>query len=64
MAATETALNTVTNTTTAISSGIKAFVLAHPVGIAIVGGAVVGAGTYWLMNKYLKKNEEPAPAAA
>ncbi len=62
--AAETALNTATSTTTAVSSGIKAFVLAHPVGVAIVGGAIVGAGTYWLMNKFLKKNEEPAPAAA
>jgi hypothetical protein len=33
------------------------------VGVAIVGGAIVGAGTYYLMKKFLnKKEEEPATA--
>jgi len=41
---------------------LKAFMVAHPVGVAVVGGALVGAGTYYLMNKFLKKKEEPAAA--
>ncbi len=41
---------------------LKAFFLAHPVGVAVVGGALVGAGAYYLMNKLLKKKEEPATA--
>ncbi len=36
----------------------NSFLLAHPVGVAIVGGALVGAGTYFLMKKFLKKKEE------
>jgi len=30
---------------------IKTFVASHPITIAIVGGALVGVGAYWLMNK-------------
>ncbi len=41
---------------------IKAFLLAHPVGVAIVGGTLVGVGTYYLMNKLLNKKEETATA--
>jgi phosphotransferase system glucose/maltose/N-acetylglucosamine-specific IIC component len=41
---------------------IKAFLVAHPIGVAVVGGALVGTGTYYLMNKFLKKKEEPAAA--
>ncbi|MEN8220217.1 MAG: hypothetical protein ABFS56_28475 [Pseudomonadota bacterium] len=59
----------IANTTTAASQGltattgtVKAFLLAHPVGIAVVGGALVGTGTYYLMGKLLKKKEEPAAA--
>ncbi|RKZ50461.1 MAG: hypothetical protein DRR16_12580 [Candidatus Parabeggiatoa sp. nov. 3] len=41
---------------------LKAFLLAHPVGVAIVGGTLVGVGTYYLMNKLLNKKEETATA--
>jgi hypothetical protein len=51
-------------TLTAAAGSVKAFLLLHPVGIAVVGGAIIGTGTYYLMNKFLKKNEEPAAAAA
>jgi F0F1-type ATP synthase assembly protein I len=40
----------------------KAFLLAHPVGVALVGGVLVGAGTYWVMKKFMGKKEEPAAA--
>jgi len=64
------AIETVANTTAATTpsalatagGAIKAFFLAHPVGVAVVGGALVGAGAYYLMNKFLKKKEEPATA--
>jgi len=54
----EAALSTVPATST---STVGAFLLAHPVGVAVVGGVLVAATTYWLMNKFLKKKEE-APA--
>jgi hypothetical protein len=61
----------IANTTTAASQGlttatgaVKGFLLLHPVGVAVVGGALIGTGTYYLMNKFLKKKEEPAAAAA
>jgi len=48
---------------TTATGSVKVFLLAHPVGVAIVGGAIVGAGTYYLMKKFLnKKEEEPATA--
>ncbi len=63
----ETAANTMATTTqqalTTATGSVKVFLLAHPVGVAIVGGAIVGAGTYYLMKKFLnKKEEEPATA--
>jgi Na+/H+-translocating membrane pyrophosphatase len=55
--------NTTTAATTppALATGtMKAFLLAHPVGMAVVGAAIVGAGTYYLVKKFSKKKEEPA----
>ncbi|MEK8018736.1 MAG: hypothetical protein VSS75_017830 [Candidatus Parabeggiatoa sp.] len=61
----ETTANTMATTTqhalTTAAGSVKAFLLVHPVGVAVVGGALVGAGTYYLMKKFLKK-EEPATA--
>jgi F0F1-type ATP synthase assembly protein I len=48
------------NTTSASSGIIKTFIVAHPITVAVIGGVIVGTGTYWLMNKCLKKKEEPA----
>ena len=48
----------------AAGGAIKTFIAANPVTVAIVGGALVGVGAYWLMNKYFNKSEEPAAAAA
>ena len=45
------------NSTLGLGS-LKAFMLAHPVGVAVVGGALVGAGSYYLMNKFLKKKDD------
>jgi hypothetical protein len=55
--------------TTATHSGlwagsIKPFLVAHPVGVAIIGGALVGVGTYWLAKKFSKPKAEEDEAAA
>jgi len=50
---------------TAGTTGIKAFVLAHPVGLTIVGGALLGIGGYYAAAKLLrKKDDAPAEAAS
>ena len=41
---------------------VKPFVVAHPIGMAVIGGVLVGMGTYYLMKKFSKKTEEPSPA--
>ena len=41
---------------------LKAFLVAHPVGVVLVGSTLISAGTYYLMTKFLKKKEEPAAA--
>jgi pantothenate kinase len=46
----------------ALGTAAKAFVLAHPVGMSLVGGALLGAGAYWGIEKLLRKKEQ-APAA-
>ncbi len=61
--ATGTEIATSQSTLTTLGSA-KAFLIAHPVGIAIIGGSLVGAGTYFLMKKFLKKKEEAKPAEA
>ncbi len=40
----------------------KAFMIAHPVGVAVIGSALIGAGTYWAMKKFRGEKEEPAAA--
>jgi len=66
--AAETQIAATTSKTSLASMGTatKAFVLAHPVGVAIVGGALIGAGTYYLLKKYRGKDqaESGAPVAA
>ena len=47
----------------AVGTVAKAFVLAHPVGMSLAGGALLGAGAYWGIEKLLRKKEQ-APAAA
>ncbi len=59
----ETVISTNNSTLSTLGSA-KVFLLAHPVGVAIVGGALIGTGTYLLMNKFLKKKEVPTPAEA
>lgn len=46
-----------------VGTASKAFVLAHPMGMAAVGGAVLGIGAYYAVGKIFKK-KEAVPAAA
>ena len=48
----------------AYTGTVKPFLLAHPIGVAIVGGIIVGAGTYWAVKKFSKKQEEEQPQPA
>ena len=42
---------------------IKPFLIAHPLGVTIVGGAIVGVGAYYIYKKFSgKKEEQPATA--
>ena len=41
----------VTGPLTAIGATTKAFILAHPVGVAIAGSALLGYGAYKLLKK-------------
>ena len=52
-----------TNTTVGLGT-VKSFLLAHPVGVALVGGAAVAGVTFWVMNKFFNKKDEPAAVAA
>lgn len=49
--------------TTSLTAG-KAFLIAHPVGVAVVGSALIGAGAYWAIKKFKSEKEEPAAASA
>jgi predicted branched-subunit amino acid permease len=61
---TEIASTTTTSPALAGAAGsVKAFLLAHPIGVAVIGGALVGMGAYYLANKYSKKKEEGEEAA-
>lgn len=51
----------------AVGTAAKAFVLVHPVGMSLAGGALLGAGAYWGIEKLLSKkaqSTDAAPAAA
>lgn len=47
----------------AVTGATKAFALAHPIGMAVAGGAVLGLGTYYVLGKIFGK-KKIAPAAA
>ncbi len=52
------------NSSVAGIGSIKALLLAHPVSAVIVGGALIGAGTYYLTKKFLNKKDDSAAEAA
>ncbi len=47
----------------AVGSASKAFALAHPVGLALIGGTLVGVSVYYIANKWFKKPAETSPEA-
>lgn len=61
-------MDTTPATTKAVSSlgaTTHSFIAAHPLGVAILGGVVIGVGAYYLMNKFFnKKVESPTEATA
>ncbi len=62
--ATETVLANTAATHPVILGATKAFLIAHPIGVAVVGATLIGAGTYWAMNKFMGEKEEPVAAEA
>jgi F0F1-type ATP synthase assembly protein I len=44
----------------AAATGVSGFVAAHPIGVALIGGALVGVGVYYLMKSFSKPKEESA----
>jgi hypothetical protein len=63
--ATETVLaNTAATHPIAALGATKAFLIAHPIGVAVVGASLIGAGTYWAMKKFMGEKEEPVAEAA
>jgi hypothetical protein len=56
-----------TGSLAAVGTAAKAFVLVHPVSLSLAGGALLGAGAYWGINKLLNGKDQAAdaePAAA
>jgi len=54
-----------TGSLAAIGSATKAFVLAHPLGMSAVGGALLGATAFYYVTKTFKKQPATAtPATA
>jgi hypothetical protein len=47
-----------------VTTAAKAFLLAHPLGVAVAGGALLGMGTYWAFGKVFGKKKSIAPAVA
>ena len=56
------AVSEVASTTNAATVAAKSFLVTHPIGVALVGGILVGVATYWIMKKFFNKKEEPAAA--
>ena len=47
-----------------VGTAAKALVLAHPITMAVAGGALLGAGAYYAAGKVFKKKEAPAAEQA
>lgn len=42
----------------AVLASSKAFVVAHPMGMAVAGGALIGIGSYAYLGRYLSKRKQ------
>lgn len=58
-----TMANTAMHPSTWSTGAAKAFVVAHPMGVAIVGGILVGAGTYYIVKKLFGGKQEATATA-
>lgn len=56
---TEVAATTVgsNGTLASVGTAAKAFALAHPMGMAVAGGALLGVASYYTLGKMFKKKE-------
>jgi hypothetical protein len=63
------------STLAGVGTAIKGFAIAHPVGLSVAGGLLLGVGAYYAVARFLSKRkadsgeqeaapEEGAPAAA
>ena len=50
------------STLASMSVATKAFVLAHPVALSLVGGAALGIGAYYMLGKMMGKKKKVAKA--
>ncbi len=63
-------LSSVGNSLAGVGTAAKAFALAHPMGMATAGGALLGIGAYYMLGKVFRKKDttipvqEAAPVAA
>ena len=64
MAAEVATTNAITHPATVLTGSTKCFLLAHPIGLAIVGSILVGAGTYWALKTFTQKKEEESQEEA
>lgn len=66
--ATPVATTSTNGSLASIGTATKAFALAHPITLAVTGGVLLGAGTYYAVGRLFKKKktkaESAAPAAA
>lgn len=41
----------------AVGTATKAFVMAHPIALSVVGGAALGVGAYYMLGKMMGKRK-------
>lgn len=46
----------------AVGTVTKAFVMAHPIALSVVGGAALGMGAYYMLGKMMGKKKKVAKA--
>ena len=61
-------LASIGNSLSGLGTAAKTFVLVHPMGMAVAGGALLGIGAYYTIGKMFRKKDvvpmQAAPAAA
>lgn len=57
-------LATIGNSLANAGTATKVFILAHPMGMAVAGGALLGLGTYYAFGKMFGKKNAAEPVMA